>query len=92
MLMTSSPLCGVTLYQMVTPSAGNAVRTHLATVVRREWIGECRNWVIEKVEDRTLDRPSQSLGKCLYLLPRLLRKTNLPFRHGFPTPRRAARA
>src|SRR5690349_9700144 len=43
-------------------------------VARREWIGERWSRVIEKVEDRTLDRPSQSLGKCLDLLPRLLRK------------------
>ncbi|WP_432831651.1 hypothetical protein [Dactylosporangium sp. CA-092794] len=50
------------------------------------------NRLIEKVEDRALDRPSQSLGQRLHLLPRLLRKTNLPVRHEFPRPRRAARA
>lgn len=83
MLMISWPSCSESVYQMV---AGEV--EYVGTwqrIIRREGVGQGRDRLIEQLEDRALDCPSQRLRQCLDLLPRLPgKRTARSLTHRFP--------
>jgi hypothetical protein len=58
------------VYQIVTSSAGRVQLVGVwQRIVSRKRAGKDGNWLIEQVEDHTLDRPPQWPGQGLDLIP-----------------------